>query len=233
MKNLILTALILSSVTVFAENEGSDNDSLEPVNRMIFSINDSLDQLIAEPVARAYVNVTPDPVERGISNIFSNLDDLTNAANSGLQGKMSGLGRSTGRFLINSTLGVAGIFDVAGEMFGIQKSDPEDFGQTLAVWGIGEGPYVVIPFLGPSSLRDAPSRFVDIFTNPMTYHSNVRLRNSSAGVGLLSTRAELLGVDDLVAGDEYVFIRDIYRQRRNFLIKDGLIEDDFGEDDDY
>ena len=232
MKNLFLALLFFWSSMVPASGDG-ENDSLEPLNRLVFTLNDSLDQVIAEPMARAYSNLTPDPVEQGIANVFSNLEELTNATNSGLQGKMDGLAYSTGRFLINSTIGLAGFFDVAGKFFEMPKREREDFGQTLAVWGVGEGSYVMIPFLGPSSLRDAPSRFVDTFTNPLRYHSNVSLRNSMTGASLLSTRAGLLGVDDLVSGDEYVFVRDIYRQRRSYLSKDGAIEDDFGEDDDY
>ena len=232
MRNLILAVLFLSPAMVFASDD-ADSDALEPLNRAIFSLNDSLDQMIAEPMARAYSNITPDPVEQGIANVFSNLEELTNAANNGLQGKMGGFVYSTGRFLINSTIGMAGIFDAADKLFKMPKDEPEDFGQTLAVWGVGEGSYVMIPFLGPSSIRDAPSRFIDTFTNPLRYHSNVSLRNSMTGASLLSARAGLLGVDDLVSGDEYVFVRDIYRQRRSYLIKDGAIEDDFGDDDDY
>jgi phospholipid-binding lipoprotein MlaA len=232
MRNLILAVLFLSPAMVSASDD-ADSDALEPLNRAIFSLNDSLDQMIAEPMARAYSNITPDPVEQGIANVFSNLEELTNAANNGLQGKMGGFVYSTGRFLINSTIGMAGLFDAADKLFEMPKDEPEDFGQTLAVWGVGEGSYVMIPFLGPSSIRDAPSRFIDTFTNPLRYHSNVSLRNSMTGASLLSARAGLLGVDDLVSGDEYVFVRDIYRQRRSYLIKDGAIEDDFGDDDDY
>ena len=232
MRNLILAVIFLSPAMLCASDD-ADSDALEPLNRAIFSLNDSLDQMIAEPMARAYSNITPDPVEQGIANVFSNLEELTNAANNGLQGKMGGFVYSTGRFLINSTIGMAGIFDAADKLFKMPKDEPEDFGQTLAVWGVGEGSYVMIPFLGPSSIRDAPSRFIDTFTNPLRYHSNVSLRNSMTGASLLSARAGLLGVDDLVSGDEYVFVRDIYRQRRSYLIKDGAIEDDFGDDDDY
>ena len=232
MRNLILAVLFLSPAMVCASDD-ADIDALEPLNRAIFSFNDSLDKMIAEPIARAYSNMTPDPVEQGIANVFSNLEELTNAANNGLQGKMDGLVYSAGRFLINSTIGMAGLFDAADKLFEMPKYEPEDFGQTLAVWGVGEGSYVMIPFLGPSSIRDAPSRFVDTFTNPLRYHSNVSFRNSMTGASLLSTRAGLLEVDDLVSGDDYVFVRDIYRQRRSYLIKDGAIEDDFGDDDDY
>jgi len=232
MRTLFLPLLLFWSAMVFASDD-LENDTLEPLNRAIFLINDSLDQTIAEPMARAYSNITPDPIQQGIANVFSNLEELTSAANNGLQGKMDGFVYGTGRFLINSTIGIAGFFDAADKLFKMPKDEPEDFGQTLAVWGIGEGPYMVIPFLGPSSIRDAPSRFFDTFTNPLRYHSNVSLRNSMTGMGLLSARAGLLGVDDLVSGDEYIFVRDIYRQRRSYLVKDGAIEDDFGEDDDY
>ncbi len=232
MRTLFPIVLLFWSAMVFASDD-AENDALEPLNRAIFSINDSLDQTIAAPMARAYSNITPDPIQQGIANVFSNLEELTSAANNGLQGKLEGFVYGAGRFLINSTIGMAGFFDAADKLFEMPKDEPEDFGQTLAVWGIGEGPYVVIPFLGPSSIRDAPSRFFDTFTNPLRYHSNVSLRNSMTGMSLLSARAGLLGVEDLVSGDEYIFVRDIYRQRRSYLVKDGAIEDDFGEDDDY
>ena len=120
MKNLFLALLFFWSSMVLASGDG-ENDSLEPLNRLVFTLNDSLDQVIAEPMARAYSNLTPDPVEQGIANVFSNLEELTNATNSGLQGKMDGLAYSTGRFLINSTIGLAGFFDVAGKFFEMPK----------------------------------------------------------------------------------------------------------------
>ena len=139
-------------------------DSLESFNRNMFYVNERLDQYALRPVAVAYTNVMPNPLERGIGNFFSNLNEITNVVNDVLQGKFKQAGHDGGRFLINSTIGMAGFFDVA-ERAGISKSDGEDFGQTLAVWGVGEGPYLMLPLLGPSTLRDAPSKFIDSLTN--------------------------------------------------------------------
>jgi phospholipid-binding lipoprotein MlaA len=213
--------------------ESAERDSFEAVNRVMFAATDALDRAIAKPVARAYVTVVPDPLERGIANVFDNLNELTNAANSGLQGKLDGMSYSTGRFLINTTLGIGGLFDVAETVFNLPSQEREDFGQTLAVWGVAEGPYLMLPLLGPSSVRDVPGRIIDSFTNPLQYYSEVRPRNVMRAAGLVSARAELLGVGDMVSGDRYVFVRDVYRQRQSFLVNDGVIEDDFGDDDDY
>ena len=233
MKSLLSGLLgCLLAVGCWAE-ESAVRDSFEAVNRVIFAANDALDRAIAKPVARAYVAVVPDPLERGIANVFDNLNELTNAANSGLQGKLDGMGYSTGRFVINTTLGIGGLFDVAETVFNLPSQEREDFGQTLAVWGVAEGPYLMLPLLGPSSVRDVPAKIIDSFTNPLQYYSEVSPRNVLRGTGLVSARAELLGVGDLVSGDRYVFVRDVYRQRQSFLVNDGVIEDDFGDDDDY
>ena len=233
MKSLLSGLLgCLLAVGCWAE-ERAERDSFEVVNRVMFAANDALDRAIAKPVARAYVAVVPDPLERGIANVFDNLNELTNAANSGLQGKLDGMGYSTGRFVINATLGIGGLFDVAETVFNLPPQEREDFGQTLAVWGVAEGPYLMLPLLGPSSVRDVPAKIIDSFTNPLQYYSEVSPRNVLRGTGLVSARAELLGVGDLVSGDRYVFVRDVYRQRQIFLVNDGVIEDDFGDDDDY
>ena len=233
MKSLLSGLLgCLLAVGCWAE-ESAERDSFEVVNRVMFAANDALDRAIAKPVARVYVAVVPDPLERGIANVFDNLNELTNAANSGLQGKLDGMGYSTGRFVINATLGIGGLFDVAETVFNMPSQEREDFGQTLAVWGVAEGPYLMLPLLGPSSVRDVPAKIIDSFTNPLQYYSEVSPRNVLRGIGLVSARAELLGVGDLVSGDRYVFVRDVYRQRQSFLVNDGVIEDDFGDDDDY
>ena len=164
--------------------------------------------------------------------MFSNLDELTNVANGLLQGKFAQAANDSGRFLINSTLGVGGLFEVA-ESLGLAKSEGEDFAQTLAKWGVPEGPFLMLPFLGPSTLRDAPSRYVDSLTNPVSDLDDVSDRNSLRVLSLVSTRADLLEFDDVIAGDSYIFLRDIYLQRRDYLETDGAIEDDFGDLDDY
>ena len=207
-------------------------DSLESFNRNMFYVNERLDQYALRPVAVAYTNVMPNPLERGIDNFFSNLNEITNVVNDVLQGKFKQAGHDGGRFLINSTIGMAGLFDVA-ERAGISKSDGEDFGQTLAVWGVGEGPYLMLPLLGPSTLRDAPSKFIDSLINPLSYSDDVRARNSAQALDLLTTRVSLLAVDQIATGDRYLFVRDVYLQRNRFLVNDGAVEDDFGDFDDF
>ena len=142
-----------------------------------------------------------------------------------LQGEPKQAGNSTGRLLVNSTLGVGGIFEVAS-LLGLEKQDPEDFGQTLGVWGVGPGPYLVIPFMGPSTLRDAPSLAVDWALDPVNYIDEDIVRIPITGADLVQTRASLLDNERLISGDIYLFVRDAYLQRREFLINDGELEDD-------
>lgn len=210
----------------------NDGDRLENLNRKVFYVNERLDHYALRPAAVTYRKLMPNPLEKGVDNFFSNLDEVTNVFNDLLQGKFGQAAHDSGRFLLNTTLGLGGIFDVA-QRAGLEKSDGEDFGQTLAVWGVGEGPYLMLPLLGPSTLRDAPSKFVDTITSPFSYVDDVRTRNTARGVDLLAKRASLLEVDDIISGDKYLFVRDVYLQRSRYLVNDGAIEDDFGDFDDY
>jgi phospholipid-binding lipoprotein MlaA len=210
----------------------ADDDRFENINRKVFYINDRLDHFALRPAAVTYKKLMPNPLEKGVENIFSNLDEVTNVVNDLLQGKFSQAAQDSGRFLINTTIGIGGIFDVA-KRAGLNKSDGEDFGQTLAVWGVGEGPYLMLPLIGPSTLRDAPSKFVDSITSPFSYVDDVRTRNTARGVDLLAKRAGLLEIDQVISGDKYLFVRDVYLQRSRYLDNDGAIEDDFGDFDDY
>src|SRR5690606_35216584 len=150
----------------------------------------------------------------------------------GLQGKGAQAAKDTGRFLVTSTVGLAGLFDVAQHM-GMPRSDGEDFGQPLAVWGVGQGPYVVLPFMGPTTLRDGLAMPVNIYSDPRAYLDHVPTRNTVTGLSLLNTRANLLDLERHITGVRYTFIRDAYLQRRQFLIPDGEVEDDFGMGDDF
>lgn len=210
----------------------ADDDRFENINRKVFYINDRLDHFALRPAAVTYKKLMPNPLEKGVENIFSNLDEVTNVVNDLLQGKFRQAAHDSGRFLINTTIGIGGIFDVA-KRAGLNKSDGEDFGQTLAVWGVGEGPYLMLPLIGPSTLRDAPSKFVDSITSPFSYVDDVRARNTARGVDLLAKRAGLLEIDQVISGDKYLFVRDVYLQRSRYLVNDGAIEDDFGDFDDY
>ena len=138
----------------------------------------------------------------------------------------------TGRFAINSSLGVAGLFDVASWL-SLKKNDGEDFGQTLGYWGVPEGAYLMLPLVGPSSLRDAPSRIVDRITDPLKYIDDSADRMAGSALSLVNTRASLLEYDNLLSGDSYTLVRDVYLQRRAYQVKDGAVEDEFDDLDDY
>lgn len=227
----LLFGLVLSALTA-AGDDVTDRDPFEGFNRAVFNFNDGLDRALFKPVAKGYRAVMPDFAEQGVSNFFANLGEITNIINDVLQLKLDQAAHDSGRFLVNSTLGVAGFIDVADKM-GLPRADGEDFGQTLGKWGIDSGPYLMLPFFGPSTLRDAPSRFADSYTNPVRYVEEVPVRNSLYAGNVVSVRAELLAAEDLAnGGDRYLFVRDAYLQRRAFLVNDGIIEDDFGSYDD-
>lgn len=230
-KCLVLALCLLPVLGQAEEEYGNDpRDPWEGFNRSVFEFNDIADRYVAAPAARAYKAVTPDPVDQGIDNVFSNLGEVKNFVNDVLQGKPSDAMVDVGRFLINTTVGVLGLFDVAGHI-GLERQS-EDFGQTLAHWGVGSGPYLVLPFLGPSTVRDGPARVVDGYVSPLR-----EVEPMSADIGLMlldlvQTRAKLLGSEDLISGDRYIFMKDAYLQRREFLINDGeLIQDSFGDED--
>ena len=224
-------SILLASISIGAKAIDKDNnDPLESFNRVSYSFNKVLDRWILKPVTLGYKAVTPDPVETGVSNVFANLLELRNVANSLLQAKPDRALDYTGRFIINSSFGLFGILDIATPL-GIAKNGGEDFGQTLAVWGIGAGPYLVIPLFGPSTVRDGTARFtIDNLTSPIEYVEHDRTRLSLTALDIIDTRASLLEAEKLISGDEYIFVRDAYLQRRNFVINDGKIEDDFGSD---
>ncbi len=223
----LAAGLLLSMGGVQAADEV---DPWEGMNRKIFVFNDTLDTYLVKPVAKGYLAVTPDPVEVSVSNFFENLGEVKNIVNDVLQWKWGQAANDSGRLLVNTTIGIAGLFDVAKHM-GMPRAEGEDFGQTLADWGVGQGPYLVLPFLGPSTLRDLGGMPVDGYTNPIAYVDHVPTRNTVYATDLLETRASLIEAEDLISGDKYAFMRDAFLQRRNYLVKDGDVEDDFGGDD--
>ncbi|TNF33661.1 MAG: VacJ family lipoprotein [Gammaproteobacteria bacterium] len=201
-------------------------DPWERMNRGIYRFNDTLDRYTLKPVAKGYQWVTPDPVERGVNNMFRNLQEIRNLLNQLLQGKPVMAASDTARFLVNTTVGVVGIFDVASHM-GLERHE-EDFDQTLAVWGVPQGPYFVMPFFGPKTVRGVAGLSVDAFVHPLEEVDHIPTRNVSVATDYVSRRAELLKVEDVIFGDPYVFMRDAYLQQREALIRDGEVEDDFG-----
>ena len=204
-------------------------DPLEGLNRVTFKANDALDRWVAKPLAIGYKAIAPQFVEVGIGNFFDNLGELSSAVNNLLQGKPAAAGYDTARFTLNTFAGLAGFFDVATSA-GLEKSTSEDFGQTLQVWGVPKGPYLVLPLLGPSTLTDAIGRPVDYFMTPTSYINDDATLIGLTVVDLIDTRAGLLGADGIVSGDRYLFFREAYLQNREFMVKDGEIEDDFGGD---
>lgn len=207
----------------------SEVDPWETMNRGIFAFNDTLDQWVLLPVSKGYQWVTPDPMETGVSNAYANLFEITNIFNSLLQLKFVDACASTGRFLVNSTLGLFGFIDVASDL-GLEKRN-EDFGQTLGYWGAPSGPYIVVPFFGSRTIRSGVGSLGDMVTDPLWGVSDNTTRWGLVGLRWVSDRASLIQAEELITGDRYTFIRDAYLQRREFLVNDGVVEDDFGEED--
>ncbi len=205
------------------ERQATPGDPLESINRPIHNFNQAFDRHVAAPVARGYQAITPEPVDHGVSNFFSNLDDVSVLVNSVLQLKGRKAAATTLRLTLNTTFGLFGLFDVAGGL-GIPKED-EDFGQTLGHWGVGSGPYVVLPVLGPSSLRDAPGRAVDASYWPLNdltagteeYYAALLLYGIDTRAGLLGTTDVL----DTAALDSYSYTRDAWLRRRANQVFDG------------
>ncbi|MFJ4292458.1 VacJ family lipoprotein [Cupriavidus sp. NPDC089707] len=205
-------------------------DPLEPFNREVSKINEDFDKGILRPVAEIYADYMPTPVQRAVENFFSNVSDVYSAVNNLLQGKPTRAAEDSMRVAMNTVLGIGGLIDIATPA-GLPKYK-EDFGQTLGVWGVPPGPYLVLPLFGPSSVRDTGGMLVDRQFDPSAYLYPVSLRNSLTGVRIVAGRAQLLGASNLLeqaALDKYSFLRDSYLQRRQYLVYDGNPPD--GDDD--
>jgi phospholipid-binding lipoprotein MlaA len=204
-------------------------DRFEPVNRPVFAFNQGLDKALIRPLARGYVRVTPDLVQDGVYNFFDNLGYPVVVLNQFLQGKPGEGVRDTARLLVNSTLGIGGVMDMASGM-GLRRED-EDFGQTFGYWGIEPGAYLVVPVWGGVTVRDGIGDALDGLLYPPRLLEDVPTRNGLMALRLVSARAEALGTEDLITGDPYVFLRDAYLQRRDSMVSDGRVEDPFSNDD--
>jgi len=220
--------IVILSLSYFSFLQ-SEIDPFQDLNEKTHNLNQGLDQSIATPIAKVYRKVTPDFLEVGVTNFTDNIEDINIALNNLLQAKIKDGLSDILRFTINSTIGLVGFFDVASSM-GFQKHS-EDFGQTLAVWGVSDGPYIVLPILGPSSLRDTLARIPEAFMTPLLLIDHDRTGYELTAIDLLDKRARYLGLESIVVGDEYLFYRDAYFQSREFDINDGLIEDDFDDFD--
>ncbi len=229
-KIFLMLLLVLPAGFAVAEEQQKNIDPFEPFNRKMFVLNDTLDAWVLRPVAKGYDWVMPDVAQRGVGNMFANMYDVNGAVNSLLQGRFSRAAQCTGRFLLNSTLGIAGLFDVATPM-GISPYRT-DFGHTLALWGFDSGPFLMVPVFGPRTIRSGTGTIFDTYTSVPAYIDNVRLRNSLWGLELVDGRARLLNTDELITGDRYIFLRDAYLQSRETFVNDGQVQDtfsDFGE----
>lgn len=220
---LWVLALSWCQPTLAGEGFANPDDPFEDFNRAMFTFNENLDQYFAKPLAEGYRAITPGPVNRGITRFFANLDDVRSFVNNTLQFKLMSAGSDLARFGINSTIGILGFTDPASEM-GLEKHD-EDFGQTLGYWGIGPGPYLVWPVIGPSSVRDTAGFGVDWITNPIYWEVDSATASWSLyGVRFVDRRADLLDASEVIekaALDPYSFMRDAYQQRRQSQVYDG------------
>ena len=211
-------------------SEKENSDPLESFNRKTHAFNMTLDDWVIRPIAETYDFIIPEFVQTGFSNVFDNLGAPVSAANNLIQFKPVGFITETSRFILNSTFGIFGLFDVASRL-GIKERN-EDFGQSLGHWGFASGPYLVIPFFGPSSARDGFSLAPDYYLRP----DLVRFEDNKSdlalnGLSLINLRAGLLSISDLSGNDQYSFYRDAYLQRREYEINDGKIDDSLFDDE--
>jgi len=219
---MLLFCLLLASPV----SQAQTNDPWINTNQRVFRFNDFFDRILVRPIAATYTTFVPRFARQGVGNFFSNINDINVFVNDLLQLKFDDALSDSGRFLINSTIGIGGLLDVASDL-GLQKNE-EDFGQTLGAWGVGTGPYVVLPVFGASNVRDSFGLVLDTLFNPIQYQDEESLRFSLILLQEIDTRASLLALDELVSGNRYLFFREAYIQRREYLVNDGVVEDEFG-----
>ena len=223
---LLLAAGLLTGCASLPPGDRDPRDPLERYNRAVFRFNDALDRSFAQPLAEGYVKVTPAPVRTGIGNFFNNLTYPTVIINDLLQLKLKAFASDTTRLVLNTTIGIGGLFDPATQM-GLAAGD-EDFGQTLGRWGVPAGPYFMWPISGPSTIRDTVTWVADQYTDPKTYAEPLALRLGLNAGNLFLERVALLPTDDVVrrSFDPYVFVRNAYLKRREYQVKDGKVPDE-------
>jgi phospholipid-binding lipoprotein MlaA len=228
MLALALVALLLQGCATVARPD--KRDPLESVNRSVFAFNDAVDAAVVKPVATAYRDVVPSLVRKGVGNFFNNLEDVWSIVNNAIQGRRMQTGHSIGRVMVNSTVGLLGLVDVASDL-NIERHTT-GFGMTLGRWGVPPGPYVVMPLLGPSTLREVAALPVDRQGNALTYVDDETTRTVLTATKLINLRAKYLSAGDVVAGaalDKYSFTRDSYLQRQRNQQYDGNPPDDDGD----
>ena len=224
MKKIIV--ILLLSFTIFPQEDSEVNkDPFESINRVIFTISDELDTNFLKPTAEVYRDYAPALLKRSISNFFNNLSEIDTIANQILQGKFNLAFQDSVRFLINTTIGIGGIFDFATNV-GLERHD-EDFGQTLGYWGVGNGPYVFVPFVGPSTVRDLAGYPTSWYLSGNFAIDETEMKLVFTTLDVIETRERLLAAENLIIGDKYEFVKDVYMQSRNDLVLDGEVEDEF------
>ena len=225
-----LFALAICSVTAPVVALEENNDPWEGFNRKVFAFNDGLDRYVLRPVAVSYNYITPEFVDNSVTSMYSNAGEVLVVANDVAQFKLTQALSDTARFIINSTVGFFGVFDVASSI-GLERHD-EDFGQTLGYWGVGSGPYIVLPFLGPRTVRDVAGNAVDYSSNlSYAYFGNNYAQDAALlGLKIVDLRSDLIASEGLISGDKYIFFRSAYLQRREYLINDGVSEDAFDDE---
>ena len=229
MNRIFIIISFIFSATIYSSEV---NDPFENINRKTFEFNENLDEKILKPTAKFYSKFPP-RIKNGITNFFNNLEEVDTCVNQLLQGKPKKSANDLTRFLINSTVGLGGFIDVASTM-GLERHE-EDFGQTLAVWGVGEGPYIMLPGLGPSTLRDTFSKPVSSFLSVTFHMTETDVNIALKSIDAIETRERLLDVESLLSGDKYEFVKDAYIQSIKYEVKDGIdVQDDFVDDmDDF
>jgi phospholipid-binding lipoprotein MlaA len=222
MAMIAITAWLALATGCATGPNANPKDPLEPMNRSISKFNEVLDDNVLKPAAKGYRDVTPQPVQTGVRNVFNNLSDIWSTVNNGLQLKGRDTAESLMRSVVNTVFGIYGIFDVATEI-GLERH-PEDFGQTLGAWGVPNGPYLVLPLFGPSTLRDTAGRSVDTSADYVRNLDHIASRNSAMAVRIMDKRADLLDASNMLsqaAIDQYTFTRDAYLQYRRNQVYDG------------
>lgn len=223
----ILALLTIVSATMPAAASAQAYDPWQETNQRVFNFNNFFDQILVRPVASSYTRFVPRMARQGIGNFFSNINDINVFANDLLQLKFDDALSDSGRVLINSTIGIGGVLDIATGL-GLDKNE-EDFGQTLGRWGVPSGPYVMLPVLGASNVRDSFSLVLNALFDPINYLANDPVKLELFLIEEIDSRAGLLALDELVTGDKYLFLREAYVQRREYLVNDGQVDDGFGE----
>jgi phospholipid-binding lipoprotein MlaA len=224
--HILVALLLLTGVGCASSPTEPNPDPFEGANRLVFSFNDALDKAVLSPVATGYEWVTPDFVQLGVRNFFANLYDFNGAINAALQGRFDGITQNGGRFLVNSTVGMLGLVDVATEM-GVRPYRT-DFGHTLATWGVKSGPYLMVPFFGPRTVRSGTGTLFDAVAS-VQWQLDSSTRNWLFALEIIDNRAALGAAEDLITGDRYIFVRDAYLQQRTYFVNGGVVEDTFSD----